>query len=388
MQGKHILIFLASVYLMLSSCGNTKLIDYEQQIATVLDSDNNYLSPEKAQDVFNIIRNIPNIFEYEFIINEDSDVNLPPLRTFSKSEINKLGITESNDGKVKAFVLKSDGFDNLICEEKQVYTLIVANIEDSIQTYEFHHPGVIVEIANIEGDNYIIITQDDTVTYGVRNNAYVYKIDAQGISELSQCFEKNHKYENNLEVLWNGKSPQFYQRDEENVDDYSEYELDFGILYNWMDQTLYISKVDNAKSLTRTFSRLKWENHYFKDVTLMETFEIRNDDYYISIEQNEDGKLTYRSWRGGNKIGLPNLTMINGKREICGFENSCKYDEWVCLDESSPLGEIYTFKNDGYTYEYRSGWFRGEFNDLSIYDPSDNIIYEKGFVNVKRPSFE
>lgn len=108
--------------------------------------------------------------------------------------------------------------------------------------------------------------------------------------------------------------------DEENVDGYSEYELDFGILYNWMDQTLYISNVDDAKSLTRTYSQLRWENHYFKDVTLMETFEIRNDDYYIYIEQNEDGKLTYRSWRGGNKIGLPDLTMINGKREICGFE--------------------------------------------------------------------
>ena len=388
MKGPHILIFLASIFLMLSSCRKTKFIDYEQQIATILDSDNNYLSPGKAKDVFNVIKNMPDLFEYQFSINEENGINLPPLRNIYKTELNKLGIASSNDGKVKAFVLKSDGFDNLICEKKQVYTMIIADMEGHIQTYEFPHTGVIVEIANIEDDNYIIITQDDTVTDGVRNNAYVYKINAQGISELSQCFEKNHKYKNDLEILWKGRSPRFYQMDEKNVDDYSEYELDFGILYNWMDQTLYISNVDDAKSLTRTYSRLRWDNHYFKDITLMETYEIRNDDFFISIEQNEDGALTYRSWRGGNKIGLPDLTLINGKREICGFANSCIYDEWVCLDESSPLGEIYTFKNDGYTYEYRSGWFRGEFNDLNIYDSNDNIMYEKGFVNAKRPSFD
>lgn len=373
---------------MASSCNKPEQIDYERHIAKILDGHNNNLSPEKAKDVFNVIKNIPDLFEYEFSINEENELNLPPLRNLYKTKLNRLGITSSNDGKVKAFVLKSDGFDNLICEANQVYTLIVANVSDSIQTYEFPHTGVIVEIANIKDDNYIIITQDDTIKDGFRNNAYVYKINLQGISELSQCFEKNHKYVNNLEVLWNGKSPQFYQIDEKNTDGYSEFELDFGILYNDMDQTLYISNVDDDKSLTRTFSRLKWENHYFKDVTLMETFEIRNDEFYISIEQNDDGALTYRSWRGGSKIGFPDLTLINGKREVCGFGNRCIYDEWICLDASSPLGEIYTFKNEGYTYEYRSGWFRGEFNNLSIYDSNDNIIYEKGFVSAKRPSFD
>ena len=176
MKGQHILIFLASVYLMLSSCRKSKFIDYEQQIATVLGSDNNYLSPGKANDIFNVIKNIPDIFEYKFSINEENGINLPSLRNIYKTELNKLGIAKSIDGKVNAFVLKSDGFDNLICEEKQVYTMIIADIEGHIQTYEFPFTGVIVEIANIEGDNYIIITQDDTVTDGVRNNAYVYKI--------------------------------------------------------------------------------------------------------------------------------------------------------------------------------------------------------------------
>ena len=142
---------------------------------------------------------------------------------------------------------------------------------------------------------------------------------------------------------------------------------------------------DSFVTLTGRYRRFGWQNGVFKNVTLMEPFEVKNDKYYIRIEQNRDGSCIYRCWNGGVKQGKPDLTIRNGLRQLWSEEGLVDYDKWISLDEYTPLGEKYTFKNKGYEYVYLSGWSKGRtYEDLKVYSPAGEMIYSGSFIPVSQ----
>lgn len=57
--------------------------------------------------------------------------------------------------------------------------------------------------------------------------------------------------------------------------------------------------------LDGTFNKYYWAGTCFRDITIIELYEVKNKDYYIRIEQNKDGSSIYRCWNGGRKVGAP-----------------------------------------------------------------------------------
>lgn len=123
----------------------------------------------------------------------------------------------------------------------------------------------------------------------------------------------------------------------------------------------------------------------FKDDIIISPYEVRNEDLYIRIEQNKDGTCKYNCWNGGVKSGIPNLMIRNGHREIWHEIGFLDYNKWISFDESSPLGERYTFTNNGYNYLYETGWRKGEtLERLIVYAPNGDVVYSNDLDTVNQ----
>lgn len=129
-----------------------------------------------------------------------------------------------------------------------------------------------------------------------------------------------------------------------------------------------------------TYRQYCWNGEKFRDISMMNPYEVKNKDYYIRIEQNKDGSCTYKCWNGGIKSGKPNITIGGGTREFWHELGFMDYDRWILMDEYPVLGERFTFTNNGYVYQYMTGWYKGHmYEDLDVYNPSGDLIYSKEF---------
>lgn len=375
------IIVLALLILFAGCSGSSK---YERQLNKILDweANNGCFTDEQFDKVFKTIEGDPKTLEYDF------------------SDVIYLKVIETNDGNVRAYILESHGFGGNPSLGFDTRTLIQYRIGNNIYTYRMPDTySVLEKIAKVDNDQYLFIAFYGSIAQGEHNNhqARVYRLDESGIYQKSRAFEKKDHLEDEIEVYWEGK---ISTKDDSDLmstecfdeDDYED-NLYFGLFYNDYSRTLYVANTriyegDNSELevLDGTFRQYYWDGESFRDVSIMEPYEVKNKDYYIRIEQNKDGSCTYKCWNGGIKSGKPSLTIYGGTRERwyeLGFMN---YDEWISLDAYQPLGERYTFTNNGYVYQYMTGWYKGHmYEDLEVYNPKGNIVYSNEF---NRTDFE
>lgn len=392
-NGVNILIIFLTLIFFTNCSVSTK---YEEQINKILDGDKSYgeFSDEQFDKVFEIIEKNPQTFEYNFSIPDESS----GFTFFSPhgSKVSYMNFVESNDQQVRAYILERHGFGGNPSWGFETSTLIQYQIGGKIYTYRMTDTNSIIEeIAKLTDNKYIFIAFYGHIAQGEHNHnqARIYKFDENGVHLLPNVFEKKGKFVDEIEVYW--ESGVYIQEeftdyeiskdpDEEDTDEY----MNWGILYNWQDQNLYVAntrEIDNHKLLDRTYKRYLWDGKMFKDDTIMSPYEVRNEDFYIRIEQNKDGTCTYKCWNGGIKSGVPNLMIRNGHREMWHELGFVDYNKWVSFDESSPLGERYTFTNNGYTYLYETGWRKGEtLERLIVYAPNGDVVYSNDFDTVNQ----
>lgn len=370
-----VLITLAS-FMLFAGCSNSP--KYERQLNKILDweANNGCFTDEQFDKVFETIESDPKTLEYDF------------------SDVNYMDIVETNDGDVRAYILESHGFGGNPSLGFNTRILIQYRIGNNIYTYRMPDTySVIEKIAKVDDNQYLFIAFYGRMAQGEHNNhqARVYQFDESGVYQKCRAFENNNHFENEIEVYWEGKiSPE----DDSDLmstecfdDEDYENELYFGLFYNDYTRTLYVANTkiyedeySELEVLDGTYRQYCWNGERFRDVSIMKPYEVKNKDYYIRIEQNEDGSCTYKCWNGGIKSGKPSLTINGGTRELWYELGIMNYDEWISLDEYQPLGEKYTFTNNGYVYQYMTGWFKGHmYEDLEVYNSKGNLIYYNKF---------
>ena len=375
----NILIIFFTIVFFTNCSVSTK---YEEQISNILDYDKSYgeFSDEQFDKVFEIIERNPQTFEYDFSVPDKS-------YGFYSSKVPYMNLVESNDQQVRAYILERHGFGGNPSLGLETSTLLQYRIDKKVYTYRMTDTYSVIErIAKLTDNKYLFIAFYGHITNGDHNHnqARVYKLDENGAHLLTNVFERYGKFTDEIEVYWedgviNDNNEYVY----EDIDE----ELLFGITYNYMDKNLYVANTNKNKYelLDGTFNRYCWNGKMFKDVTIMSPYEIRNKDFYIRIEQNKDGTCTYKCWNGGIKSGVPNLTIRNGRRELwdeLGFQD---YNKWISFDEYTPLGERYTFTNNGYSYLYETGWRKGEtLERLIVYAPNGDVVYSNDFDTVNQ----
>ena len=360
--------------LMLIGC--SKNLSYEDKISRILvyEEGMGEYTDEQFEKVFNLIESNPETFDYDF------------------SELNIIKVVTSDDNNIKAYVLDRCGFGGNPNHDFDTSILIQYRSNNEIHSYRIPEDyRIITEIAHLDSLNYLIISFSGIIARGEHYNseASVYKFTDGDPKQVPEIFEIGVKKLDSIKISWNGTACSSDEMVFSKIADefyYDEF-MKTGIIYNPLDKTLYIPNMietsDKYSVLDGTINRYKWNGSKFEDVTIIEPYEIRNDDYYIRIEQMSNGDCVYKCWNGYNKVGKPNLTIYNGKREIWDELNYYDYNKWVSFDAYQPLGEVYTFMNNGYTYKYFTGWKRGQdYENLEIYDPKERLIYSGRFEQV------
>lgn len=378
-----ILLFVFIIGLLAPGCSNKE--HFTRQINSVLENkDRGMYTDEQFDAVFRIIENNPQTFEYYSSTEEESP------KKFEDEFVMDMNVVESDDKKVLAYILERSGFSGNPAFGYDTSTLLQYCIDGKIYTFRIPEDNSkIEEISSLSDGKYLFITFSGNVHNGEHfyNNARMYKLDSSGVQMVSNAFENNGNRVDEIEVYWEG-----VEMDENLKEELMECEdCISAIFYNSMDGNLYVGNTDAVPSeynnhekyvfLNGTFDRYRWEENIFKNVTLMEPYEVRNEDYYIRIEQEADGNVVYRCWNGGEKIGKPDLVIRNGKRlfwdEMPGLTD---YNKWVSLDAYSPIGEKYVFFNNGYEYHYNKGWHKGHmYEELQVYTPDGDLIYSEEF---------
>lgn len=358
--------------------GYSKRPNYGAQISKILEykEGQHEFTDEQFEKVFILIEDNPETLDYDF-----SD-ELP------------MDVVTSDDGKVRAYIIERQNYGGNPSAGFETRTLIQYKVDNDINTTRLDEEFPIVKsITNLSGNYYLIIDWWGFIAQGEHNHnrARVYKIDKSRFKVCSDIFRNKERNENEIEKYWNDEDclddsrPNYYElqdyfRNETNVD------FDLGIVYNKNSKDLYVPNLiytpNQYKIMDGSFRRYFWNEHdlEFVDETIMAPREFRNGKFYIRIEQDNDGKCVYYCWDGGEKKGRPTLTIANGKREIWGDGWIYDYDKCVLLDESKPLGEKYTFENNGYKYQYMSGWLRGRtYEDLEVYNPEGELVYSGQF---------
>ena len=148
-------------------------------------------------------------------------------------------------------------------------------------------------------------------------------------------------------------------------------------IYSTLRKELFVLKGMPLKGEPLKYRQYNWNKQRFELRGYDEPKEYYNKDYYIRIEQQSESTWTYKCWNGGKKHGEPDLVIKNGTKQYwLGDNDEISYDEWWTDDESSPLGEKYTFLNNGYRYVFFDGWSHGrQLEDLIVYDNKEDEIY-------------
>lgn len=374
---QDMLIILLSLILFAGCSGSPK---YENKINRILDREasKGCFTEKQFDKVFEIIESDSQTLKYNF------------------SDVDYLNVVDANDGNVRAYILESHGFGGNPSQGFDTRTLIQYRIGNDVYTYRMTDTySVIEKVAKLDDDQYLFIAFYGSIAQGEHNHhqARVYQLDKSGVHQLTRVFVQDNYLEDEMEVYWEGKiSPEgdWVSTECYEEEDYKN-EAYFGIYYNEFDGTLYVANTKvigedeyrGSEVLDGTFRRYCWNDGRFKDVTIMGTYEAKNKDYYIRIEQNKDGSCTYTCWNGGKKSGKPSLIIRGGFRELWHELGFVDYDRWISLDEYLPLGERYIFRNNEYVYQYMTGWYKGHmYEDLYVYNPQGHLIYSMDFEKV------
>lgn len=359
--------------------GCSKNLSYEDQISNILVYEEGVgeYTNEQFEKAFKLIEENPNTIDYKF------------------PEMNSLKIVTSDDENIRAYIVERCGFGGNTSNAFDTRTLIQYRIGEEIYSTRLHEDYASMDkITKISDDHYLFIDSWGVILSGSQNHdrARVFRIDDGGLIQVPSAFNTSDGYCDELVVNWvEGHCEEDDNVYTELIDKYGDELLDGMIYYNVFDNTLYVantitSSMSHDEILTGTFSRYLWgeDNLEFVDSTIMFPVEFQNDKFFIRIEQDSDGYCTYKCWNGGKKTGNPTLTIGKGKREIWDEIEIHDFNKWISSDEYKPLGERYTFENNGYKYQYMSGWLRGRtYEDLEVYNPKGDLVYSGHFKPVE-----
>lgn len=353
------------VSLFFISCGHNEQT-FVQKLNKMLDwpKDGMY-SDEVMDSVFDFIIRNPKSLEYEF--NE---------------EIPHIKIATSNDGNMRAYSLERYGFEGNHSLGFSCRTLLQYRSRDSVFYQEVKNfNGFITHIYHIDSDKFYLLKDwQGSFNQGSHehNTLYVYKIDSNKLHKVQGAFVNKGVVSNQLEFSWEdlGGSVEIDYDKEDSL-----------VLYSSLRKELYVIKDAPLMNKALKYRQYNWNGQCFVSKKYDEPTEYCNNDFFIRIEQNSEDYWTYKCWNGGRKNGEPNLVITSGTKQYWTYSyNVISYDEWATDDESTPLGEIYTFFNNGYRYEYWHGWYRGmPYDHLYVYDPNEKLIYFREFSPVLHP---
>lgn len=127
----------------------------------------------------------------------------------------------------------------------------------------------------------------------------------------------------------------------------------------------------------------RWNGTRFVEKGVAPLFDLCNDEFHILIEVQHNGDYRYRSWNKNRRVSdAPDLEITHGDRK-CWNDSGEIVDYGLYLEDGSedtPAGYVYIFRNNGYRYEYHTGYSRGRWVDeLHIYDSHGELIYNKSF---------
>ena len=322
-------------------------------------------SDEVMHSVFDFIKKKPQSLEYKF------EEELPHIR-----------IATSDDGNVRAYSLERHGFEGNPSWGFECKTLLQYRSGETVFCYEIEDfNGYITQIRHVDSNKfYLLVDFQGGISQGTHEfySLSVYKVENHKLHKVNGAFVSRNNVFDNLEFLW---------------DDFGGHlEIDFekedsAFIYNIFQKELFVIKGMPLAGKPLKYRQYCWNNRHFELKRDDDPVEIRNDNYFIRIERQSENLWTYKCWNGGEKQGAPDLIIENGTKQYWLYDGSLiPYDEWVTDDESSPLGEKYTFFNKGYRYEYCHGWCKGsQLEELYVYDSGENLLYYGDFEPVFQP---
>lgn len=360
--------------------GCSKNLSYEDQISNILvyEEGMGEYTDEQFEKVFNLIEGNPETFDIDF------------------EGINRFNSVLSDDKKVKAYCF--DINDSHYGYGAECRVILQNNVFGKINTLLL--PDTITAIENIyslSNNRYLFIGASGCIHQGVYmyKQANVYEFGKQYVTKLPKVFSVGDEKIDEIEVQYeqelSSRDDEIYvllaYRNDGIIEGIEEIDK-LAILYNHLKKELYVADIGEATEgsqvMTGTFRHYKWDGNLFHDITLIKPLEFINEDYFIRIEQENDGSCTYMNWNGGKKNGKPNLVIKNGIRQLINWNYRCPYNEWISDDESTPDAEEFIFLNNGYRYRYITGWLHGDLlEELEVYSPDEDLIYSGIFKQVE-----
>lgn len=366
-------LIILTVLALLSSCSDK--INFETKINEILDweSCNGEFKEEQFDKVFQLIEENPSSLDYDL------------------SGIAYMKVITSDDGNVRAYVLEKSGFGGNPSNGFSTATLMQYKVDGSVNTFRLEEDySIIDKIHKLDDYNYLVLDSWGIIAQGCHNDsrARVFRINSLGINQVKDVFEFDYELNDEIIVYWEegaSEEDSIYNALSESYDVENFNDLIIHFCKGEINVANTQLSSDTYQIIDGTYNRYKWDGECFKDDTLMSPLEMKNSDYYIRIEQEQDGSCTYRCWNGGEKIGKPALIIRNGKRIVWDEVDYYDYNKCIEFDDSTPLlGEEYRFENNGYEYRYSSGWRKGRtYEDLYVYSPNGDIIYSKKFNKVE-----
>ena len=357
----YIKIFGLFMVLFLASCRpniNQQEQSFTQELNKMLDwPEGGTYSDEVMHSVFDFIKKKPQSLEFKF-----------------EGGHSHIRIATSDDGNVRAYSLERYGFDGnpslgFECKTMLQYRSGETVFYDEVEDFN----GYISQILHVDSNKfYLLEDYQGSIHQGTYENYtfYVYEIGNNKLHKVKEAFLSRDGISDNIALSWDDWGGQFAVDEE-----YSAF------VYNKFRKELYVLKGMPLAGKSLKYRQYSWNKRRFELEKDDDPAEYRNDKYFIRIEQQGEDVWTYKCWNGGQKQGKPDLVIEKGTKEYWLYDNTLiSHDEWWTDDESSPLGEKYTFFNNGYRYEYYHGWSRGEqLEELFVYDPDETLVYSGDF---------
>lgn len=359
----HIKIVWLLIVLFVASCGsniNQREQSFTQKLNEMLAwPEGGTYSDEVMQSVFDLIKKTPQSLEYKF-----------------EGELPHIHIATSNDGNLRAYSLERSGFEGNPSSGFECKILLQYRSGKKVFCEEVKgFNGYITEIYHVDSNKFYLLEDfQGRLAQGTHEfySFSVYKIENKKLRKVKGAFVNRNTIFDNLEFSWD--------------DNGGRLEIDFekedsAFIYNSFQKKLFAIKGMPLADELLKYRQYSWNNGRFELEKYDEPIEFRNEKYFIRIEQQDEDHWTYKCWENGQKQGEPDLVIEKGIKEYWTCGGSLLFhDEWVTDDESTPLGDKYTFSNKGYRYEFYHGWSKGaQLETLYVYDSKERLVYSGDF---------
>lgn len=361
---KSVLLFIVLSFISCGRKAEQQEQTFIQELSQMLVWPNSGTYSDKVMNsVFDLIRNNPQSLDYKF-----------------EEEIPHMHIATSEDGDVRAYSLERHGFGGNPSWGLECKTLIQYRSGESVLYKEVDSfDGYITRIRHIDSEYYLLEDWQGCVCQGERSTTtlFVYKIDNNKFSQVREAFIDRDGVSYALEFSFDDYGGHI-ELDYENEDSF--------VIYSIYRKELYVIKGMPLTDQPLKYRQYCWTGRSF-ELKQDEPIEYYNEKFFIRIEQNSENSWTYKCWNGGVKKGEPSLIIQSGTKQYWSYDYELfPFDEWASGDESSPLGEKYTFMNNGYRYELRHGWAHGDqVDELYVFDPDEMVIYHGELMPVMHP---